>query len=116
VLTEIGYRVASAEDGLSALREILNEAPELLLSDLNMPGNPPVSSCSREVRRRFPANPDDRHERARSAVTRRPSGVAADGFYQRAAAWSPYADDGDIAPGDAERAKGNALSAERAKA
>ena len=38
VLSEIGYSVRTAENGFSALREIRNEVPELLLSDLNMPG------------------------------------------------------------------------------
>ena len=38
VLSEIGYSVRTAEDGFSALREIQSEVPELLLSDLNMPG------------------------------------------------------------------------------
>ncbi|MGA3372943.1 MAG: response regulator [Terracidiphilus sp.] len=81
VLTEIGYRVRSAEDGSSALREILNEAPELLLSDLNMPG---ISGFELllEVRRRFPAI----RTIAMSGSFRgdeAPSGVAADGFYQK---------------------------------
>jgi len=37
VLTEIGYRVRSAEDGFSALREMRHQVPDLLLTDLNMP-------------------------------------------------------------------------------
>jgi DNA-binding NtrC family response regulator len=81
VLTEIGYRVRSAEDGSSALREILNEAPELLLSDLNMPGISGSELLS-EVRRRFPAI----RTIAMSGSFRgdeAPSGVAADGFYQK---------------------------------
>jgi CheY-like chemotaxis protein len=81
VLTEIGYRVRSAEDGLSALREIMNEAPELLLSDLNMPGISGFELLS-EVRRRFPAI----RTIAMSGSFRgdeAPSGVAADGFYQK---------------------------------
>jgi DNA-binding NtrC family response regulator len=81
VLTEIGYRVRSAEDGLSALREIVNEAPELLLSDLNMPGISGFELLS-EVRRRFPAI----RTIAMSGTFRgdeAPSGVAADGFYQK---------------------------------
>jgi CheY-like chemotaxis protein len=81
VLTEIGYRVRSAEDGFSALREIANEAPELLLSDLNMPGISGYELLS-EVRRRFPAI----RTIAMSGSFRgdeAPSGVAADGFYQK---------------------------------
>ena len=81
VLTEIGYRVRSAEDGFSALREIVNEAPELLLSDLNMPGISGFELLS-EVRRRFPAI----RTIAMSGSfcgEEVPSGVAADGFYQK---------------------------------
>ena len=54
VLTEIGYDVRSAEDGFSALLEIRNEVPEILLSDLNMPGMSGFELLS-EVRRQFPA-------------------------------------------------------------
>jgi CheY-like chemotaxis protein len=81
VLTEIGYRVRSAEDGFSALREIVHEAPELLLSDLNMPGISGFELLS-EVRLRFPAI----RTIAMSGSFRgdeAPSGVAADGFYQK---------------------------------
>jgi CheY-like chemotaxis protein len=81
VLTEIGYSVRSAEDGFSALREIMNEAPELLLSDLNMPGISGFELLS-EVRRRFPAI----RTIAMSGSfcgDEAPSGVAADGFYQK---------------------------------
>jgi DNA-binding NtrC family response regulator len=81
VLTEIGYRVRSAEDGFSALREIMNEAPELLLSDLNMPGISGFELLS-EVRRRFPAI----RAIAMSGSfcgDEAPTGVAADGFYQK---------------------------------
>lgn len=38
VLSECGYRVRSAEDGFSALLEIRNEIPDVVLSDLHMPG------------------------------------------------------------------------------
>ena len=53
VLTEIGYRVRSAEDGFSALREMRHEVPDILLSDLNMPGMSGFELLS-VVRRRFP--------------------------------------------------------------
>jgi CheY-like chemotaxis protein len=45
VLGEIGYRVRSADNGFSALREIRQEIPDILLTDLNMPACP-ASSCS----------------------------------------------------------------------
>src|SRR5580658_11019572 len=54
VLAEIGYDVRSAEDGFSALLEIRNEVPEILLSDLNMPGMSGFELLS-QVRRQFPA-------------------------------------------------------------
>jgi len=36
-LTEIGYKVRLAKDGLDALIAISEEAPDILLTDLNMP-------------------------------------------------------------------------------
>ena len=38
LFTELGCSVRSAEDGFSALRHIRSELPEIILSDLNMPG------------------------------------------------------------------------------
>jgi DNA-binding NtrC family response regulator len=38
VLKSLGYAVRSAEDGHSALREIRRQNPDILLSDLAMPG------------------------------------------------------------------------------
>jgi len=38
LLAEIGYSVRSAQDGFSALHELREEIPDILLSDLNMPG------------------------------------------------------------------------------
>jgi CheY-like chemotaxis protein len=81
VLTEIGYDVRSAEDGFQALLEIRNEIPEILLSDLHMPGMSGFELLS-EVRQRFPAI----QTIAMSGAFRGdevPSGVAADGFYQK---------------------------------
>lgn len=37
VLSELGYRVRTAEDGLTALREVHRTVPDILLSDLDMP-------------------------------------------------------------------------------
>ena len=81
VLTEIGYHVRSAEDGLSALLEIGNEAPEILLSDLHMPGMSGFELLS-EVRRRFPAIQTIAMSGA-FLGDEVPSGIAADGFYQK---------------------------------
>lgn len=80
-LTEIGYRVKCAEDGFSALAELRKEVPDILLSDLNMPGMSGFELLS-VVRRRY-------HSVHRIAMSgafsgdEMPSGVAADGFYQK---------------------------------
>lgn len=54
VLSALGHRVRSASDGLAALIEMRQEAPDILLSDLNMPGMSGFELLS-VVRRRFPA-------------------------------------------------------------
>ena len=54
VLAEAGYSTRLAEDGLSALCQIRREMPEILLSDLNMPGMS-GSELLLLVRQRFPA-------------------------------------------------------------
>ena len=56
-LTEIGYPVRTAEDGFSALLEIRKQIPDMILSDLNMPGMSGFELLS-VVRRRFPAIPE----------------------------------------------------------
>jgi CheY-like chemotaxis protein len=81
VLAEVGYRVRSAEDGLYALREIRDEVPELLLSDLNMPNMSGFELLS-VIRRRFPAIRTIAMSGSFSG-NEAPSGVAADGFYQK---------------------------------
>lgn len=53
VLTEIGYSVRSAEDGFSALREIVNEAPDCC-SPISICPVSPVSSCSPRFGAVFP--------------------------------------------------------------
>ena len=53
-LAEMGYSVRTAFDGFSALREIRNEVPELLLSDLHMPGMSGFELLAM-VRRWYPA-------------------------------------------------------------
>jgi CheY-like chemotaxis protein len=54
IFTTFGYSVRSAEDGFSALAAMRNEIPDILLSDLNMPGMSGFELLS-VVRRRFPA-------------------------------------------------------------
>jgi CheY-like chemotaxis protein len=80
-LTEIGYPVRTAEDGFSALLEIRKQIPDMILSDLNMPGMSGFELLS-VVRRRFPAIPVIAMSGAFSG-DEVPSGVAADAFYQK---------------------------------
>lgn len=81
LLTALGYAVRSAEDGFAALRELREEVPDILLSDLNMPG-----MCGYEllrvVRRRLPSIQVIAMSGAFSG-DEVPSGVVADAFYQK---------------------------------
>ncbi|MGA8042190.1 MAG: response regulator [Terracidiphilus sp.] len=81
VLAEIGYRVRTVKDGLSAVYEIRREIPEILLADLNMPGMSGLALLS-VIRCRFPAilviAMSDRF-----SGNEVPSGIPADAFYQK---------------------------------
>jgi CheY-like chemotaxis protein len=81
VLGESGYTVHSAEDGLSALAELRNGIPDVILSDLNMPGMSGFELLS-VVRRRFPAVQAIAMSGAYSGLGV-PPGVAADAFYEK---------------------------------
>jgi CheY-like chemotaxis protein len=81
VLNEMGYQARSAEDGPSALSEIRQEIPEILLSDLNMPGMSGWELLI-EVRRFFPAIKVVAMSGA-FCGNEVPSGVLADAFYQK---------------------------------
>ncbi len=85
-LNEMKYQVRSAEDGLSALREIRRENPEILLSDLNMPGMSGFELLA-VVRRRFPAILVIAMSGAFSG-NEVPSGVPADAFFQKGSSTS----------------------------
>ncbi len=81
IFTELGYRARSAVDGLTALIKIQEEVPDILLSDLNMPGMSGFELLA-AVRGRFPG--------IRVIATSGaflghevPDGVAADAFYQK---------------------------------
>jgi CheY-like chemotaxis protein len=82
IFTELGYSVRIARDGFSALAEIRREIPDLILSDLNMPGMSGFELLS-IVRRRFPAIQviAMSGEYSGDGV---PPGVAADAFYEKA--------------------------------
>jgi CheY-like chemotaxis protein len=80
ILKVLGHRVRCAADGLAAQVEMNEEVPEILLSDLNMPGMSGFELLS-AVRRRFPA--------IRVAMSgafsghQVPDGVTADAFYAK---------------------------------
>ncbi|MGA2219264.1 MAG: response regulator, partial [Terracidiphilus sp.] len=81
VLIGIGYQVSFAEDGLSALVEIGKEIPDIILSDLSVPGMSAFELLS-EVRRRYPSI---RVIAMSGAFTGKEasSGIAVDAFYQK---------------------------------
>jgi CheY-like chemotaxis protein len=81
ILSEIGYSVRIAEDGLSAWEEIRQDNPQILLSDLNMPGMTGFELLA-AVRRKFPAIRTIAMSGAFEG-NEVPSGVAADAFYQK---------------------------------
>ena len=81
VLAEIGYEVSTADDGISALREIRNEIPGILLSDLNMPRMSGFELLE-VVRRRFPEIQVIAMSGSFSGIEV-PSGIPADAFYQK---------------------------------
>ena len=81
VLIEIGFSVRSARDGFSALAEVRKEIPDILLSDLNMPGMSGFELLF-VVKRRFSSIRVIAMS-ATSSGDEVPSGVAADAFYQK---------------------------------
>lgn len=81
IFADLQYSVRTAEDGLSALLDIQDVAPDVLLSDLNMPIMSGFDLLV-EVRRRFPAIRVIAMSGAFSGVEV-PNGVAADAFYEK---------------------------------
>ena len=81
VLRVLGHRVRCASDGLAALAEINQEIPEILLSDLNMPGMSGFELLP-VVRRRFPAVRVIAMSGAFSG-NQVPCGVTADAYYAK---------------------------------
>lgn len=80
-LSDLGYRVRSVRDGSSALSEIENELPDILLSDIDLPDIPGAQFLA-TVRRKFPSI---RVVAMSGAHTGRrvPPGIAADAFYEK---------------------------------
>jgi DNA-binding NtrC family response regulator len=82
ILTKSGYEVRSAQDGFAALAAIRHEIPDILLSDLYMPGMSGFELLS-VVRRRFPSITAVAMSSAYSGSSV-PPGVVADAFYEKA--------------------------------
>lgn len=83
IFAGLGHNVRSAEDGFSALSEIRQEVPDVILSDLNMPGMSGFELLS-VVRRRFPAIQVIAMSGYFSGDGVQP-GVPADAFYEKGA-------------------------------
>jgi CheY-like chemotaxis protein len=81
IFAGFGYVVRSASDGFSALLEIRQMVPDLILSDLYMPGMSGFELLS-VVRRRFPAIKLIAMSGAFSSAGV-PPGLAADAFYEK---------------------------------
>jgi CheY-like chemotaxis protein len=81
IFAAFGHRVRCAADGFSALSELRVGVPDVILSDLNMPGMSGFEFLS-VVRRRFPTVKVIAMSSA-FAVDDIPLGVAADAFYQK---------------------------------
>ena len=82
IFTARGFQVRSAEDGFAALQMIRSAVPDILLSDLNMPGMSGFELLS-VIRRRYPRI----HVIATSGAysgTNVPKGIAADAFHEKA--------------------------------
>jgi CheY-like chemotaxis protein len=82
VLSRSGYVVRSSHDGFSALKKIRSEMPDIVLSDLFMPGMSGFEFLS-VVRRRYPSLRAVAMSSAYSGKTV-PTGIAADAFYEKA--------------------------------
>ena len=77
-----GHSVRAAEDGFSALQQIRDEVPDVLVSDLNMPGMSGFELLS-VVRRRIPRIFVIATSGAFSG-DEVPNGIAADAFHEKA--------------------------------
>ena len=82
LLRSAGYDVRTAEDGFGALIQLKSLVPDLILSDLNMPGMSGFEFLS-VVRRRFPQVLVVAMSGAYSASDAVPGGVIADAFYPK---------------------------------
>jgi CheY-like chemotaxis protein len=81
IFARFGHRVRCAEDGQAALTELGQEVPDIIVSDLHMPGMSGFELLAR-VRRKFPLVKLVAMSSAFPAGEM-PQGVAADAFYQK---------------------------------
>jgi CheY-like chemotaxis protein len=81
IFTESGYTVRTASDGFAALTSIRERVPDILISDLNMPGMSGFELLS-IVRRRFPSIAVIAMSGAYSGSAI-PKEIAADAFYAK---------------------------------
>jgi CheY-like chemotaxis protein len=82
ILSEEGYEVSTAEDGLDALVRLRSFVPDLIISDLHMPRMSGFEFLS-VVRRRFPAIPVIAISGAYDLNESSAAGVTADAFYPK---------------------------------
>jgi CheY-like chemotaxis protein len=82
LLESVGYDVATAVDAVEALLLINESAPDIIISDLNMPGMSGVDLLS-EIRRRFPRIVTIAMSGAYRNGGELPSEVMAHGFYAK---------------------------------
>jgi CheY-like chemotaxis protein len=82
ILSVTGYRVHAVEDGFAALAKIGDGLPDMVISDLYMPGMTGFELLS-VLRRRFPSVPVVAMSSAFSAADV-PPGLAADAYYEKA--------------------------------
>jgi nucleotide-binding universal stress UspA family protein len=79
--SDLGYHVRSVRSGSAALSEMEKELPDILLSDLNLPGIPDAQLIS-TVRRQFPSIRVVAMSGSLSEGNV-PVGIAADAFYEK---------------------------------
>jgi CheY-like chemotaxis protein len=82
ILTEEGYEVSTATDGLDALAQLRSSVPDLIISDLQMPRMSGLELLS-VVRYRFPAIPVIAISGSNEMIEFSPAGVMADAFYPK---------------------------------
>ena len=82
ILSEEGFDVVTASDGIEAIAELRGWTPDLIISDLHMPRMSGIEFLS-VVRRRFPAIPAIAMSGAFDLTQSFAAGVMADAFYPK---------------------------------